>query len=85
MSEPLWIVVLMFGQVVRAMGPLPFDDAQCTRQLAELSGQMDQKYEADKFLGNKYPQIKGRIVERSDLTVECRHAESEPPVELNPD
>ncbi len=78
---PFWLVVLLFGKVAAAIGPLP-DGAVCDGRLKELSSAFDQRFEADAFAGAKPPRQDGRDVARADFVFECRQAEDPPPREI---
>lgn len=82
MTVNTWIVILLFGKVGAAIGPLPGDMKQCQAQLTELSQSFDQRFEADAFTGAKPPMQAGRQITRADFTFECREATDPPAREI---
>jgi hypothetical protein len=79
--DRFWLVVLLFGKVASTMGPMP-DEGFCTGGMRDLSGRLDQRFEADAFVGAAPARQDGRVVGRNDISLECRPGLDPPPKEV---
>jgi hypothetical protein len=82
MTTNIWLIILLFGKIGAAIGPLPGDMNQCEARRAELSESFDQRFEADAFAGARPPRYDGRDVTRADFTLECRESPDPPAREI---
>jgi hypothetical protein len=77
----VWLVITFFGQVANVTGPLPYDVARCMKLAGEQRSILDQRFEADEFIKAPPAKLRGKIVTRADVAVECRTSDDRPKVE----
>ena len=73
----LWIVMLIFGKIGAAIGPLPYGLDECRIKAEELVQDYKQKWEiADKK--GVHPMLDDKVLGRDDLKAECRYSTERP-------
>jgi hypothetical protein len=77
----VWLVITFFGQVASVTGPLPYDVDRCMKLAGEQRSILDQRFEADEFIKAPPAKLRGKIVTRADVAVECRTSDDRPKVE----
>ncbi|MGY3582155.1 hypothetical protein ACVIGB_000920 [Bradyrhizobium sp. USDA 4341] len=78
----VWLIITLFGQVANVTGPLPYDYARCLRLASEQTSILGQRFEADEFIKAPPAKLRGKVVTRADIAVECRTSDDRPKVEV---
>lgn len=66
MTEKLYIIFIIFGQISAVAGPLPYDEEECLNRAIIWETKIREKYNT-----TNRPTLNGRIVTFGDIKFEC--------------